>query len=445
LSVATRILLISAEYPPMPGGIGDYTALLAAHLAASGATVAVLTTGSGTVRHDGDVTVYESIPSWDWSSVDAVHGAIRSFRPAIVHLQYQTGMYGMHPAINFLPDRLAWHTPIMRQKALGSRLSSLPYIKNGRLESLLPLRKALQPHTSCGCHFVTTFHDLRHPYLFPKAGPLRAWVTRHLACASNVAIGTNGADVALLRKWRANGVLIPIGSNIPPASARDPQAIRARYGIPAAAPLLTTFGLLNQSKGIETVIDALVALRREGMDAHLLLIGAGAGMNDPTNRATEAAVDRQCVAAGLTAFVHRTGPLPAAAVAETLAASDVCVLPYRDGASPRRGSLLAALTQGIPVITTTPAPAVYDGLPTLRDGEVARCVSAGDARAIAGAVQTILRDDLLAARLRVGAAAYAQRFTWPAIATQTLSLYDTLGVAAPETIKGPVAASGVER
>jgi len=128
-----------------------------------------------------------------------------------------------------------------------------------------------------------------------------------------------------------------------------------------------------------------------------------------------------------------------------LATSDVCVLPYRDGASPRRGSLLAALTQGIPVVTTTPAPAVYDGLPAFRDGEVARWVPVGDARAIAGAVQAILRDDLLAARLRVGAAAYAKRFTWPAIATQTLALYDTLGVMANAAITGPVAASGVER
>lgn len=408
----------------MPGGIGDYTALLAAHLAESGATVAVLTTGNGTVRHDEDVTVYERTPSWGWCSVNTVHGVMRFFRPDIVHLQYQTGMYGMHPAINFLPDRLAWHTPIVRPRTP---------------------RKAFHLHTSCDYHFVTTFHDLRHPYLFPKAGPLRAWVTRHLACASSVAIGTNGADVALLRKWRANGTLIPIGSNIPPASVRDPQAIRARYGIPANAPLLTTFGLLNQSKGVETVIDTLAMLRREEMNAHLLLIGAGAGLSDPTNRATEATVDRQCAAGGLTAFVHRTGPLPAAAVAEALAASDVCVLPYRDGASPRRGSLLAALTQGIPVVTTTPAPAVYDGLPAFRDGEVARCVPTGDARAIVGAVQAILRDDLLAARLRAGAAAYAERFTWPAIATQMLALYDTLGVMAAEAITGPVVASGVER
>jgi glycosyltransferase involved in cell wall biosynthesis len=292
---------------------------------------------------------------------------------------------------------------------------------------------------------VTTFHDLRHPYLFPKAGLLRACVTRHLARVSDAAIGTNGADVAVLRKWGANSALIPIGSNIPPAAMRDARAIRARYGLPADAVLLTTFGLLNQSKGIETVIDALALLRGGGMDAYLLLIGAGAGANDPTNRATETAIDARCDAAGLSAFVRKTGRLPAAAIAAALAASDVCVLPYRDGASPRRGSLLAALAQGVPVITTTPAPGAYEGLPAVRDGEVVRYVPPCDARAVAEAVRAIRRDDALAARLRAGAAAYATQFAWSAIVAQTLALYDTLGVTASEGAVVPVVASGVKR
>jgi len=406
--MAMRVLFISAEYPPMPGGIGDYTALLAAHLAEYGATVAVLTTGNGDVWMDGDVTIYAKASSWGWSAVDAVHGVIRSFRPDIVHLQYQTGMYDMHLAINFLPDRLAWHIPVLH---------------------------LLQKEVGWEYRFVTTFHDLRHPYLFPKAGTLRAYLTRHLADASAVAIGTNGVDVATLTKWRANGVLIPIGSNIPAAANRDPQAIRARYGIPADAVLLTTFGLLNQSKGIETAIDALALLRHGGMDVHLLLIGAGAGVNDPTNRATASAIEAQSEAMGMDAFVHRTGLLPAGAVADVLAASDVCLLPYRDGASPRRGSLLAALAQGVPVVTTTPAPGVYDGLPPFRDGEAAWCVSPGDARAVADAVRAIRDDDGLAARLRAGATAYAAHFAWPTIAAQTLALYDSLGVTATEEVR----------
>lgn len=414
--MATRILLISAEYPPMPGGVGDYTALLAESLTDVGASVAILTSvSSGTTPNDA-VTVFPVVRRWDWSVARLVRDAANEVQPDVLHLQFQTGMYGMHPAINLLPG---W----------------VPFLKRHR-STPEPQRRPW---------FVTTFHDLRPPYLFPKAGPLRGQVMYRLARESDAVIATNGADQQTLQEWNRKTTLIPIGSNIPLASVRDARAIRARYGIPADAPLLTTFGLLNQSKGIETVIDTLAVLRREGMDAHLLLIGAGAGMNDPTNRATEDAIDRQCTAAGSTAFVHRTGPLPAAEVAEALAASDVCLLPYRDGASPRRGSLLAALAQGIPVLTTTPAPAVYDGLPAFRDGEVARCLPAGDARAIAGAVQAILRDDLLAARLRAGAAAYATRFTWPAIATQTLALYDTLGIMATEAITGPVVASGVER
>lgn len=413
-----RVLLISAEYPPTPGGVGDYTALLAAHLAAAGATVSVLTTGNGTVRHDGDVTMYAQARSWSGGIADTARGILRSFRPDIVHLQYQTGMYQMRPSVTFLPDRLDW-------RMLPSFVA--------RREPLWKFR------------FVTTFHDLRDPYLFPKAGPLRTYVTRHLARASDAAIGTNGADVAVLRQWRSNAALIPIGSNIPAASRADAGSVRARYGIPDGATLLTTFGLLNQSKGIDTVIDALGLLKRQGMDARLLLIGAGTGANDPTNRGTQAALDAQIAATGLTGAVTRTGPLPPAEVARALAASDACLLPYRDGASPRRGSLLAALAQGIPVVTTTPATHVYDGLPEPRDGDAALFVPPGDNRALADAARRIMDDAPLAARLRSGAAAYAARFTWPAIAAQTLALYETLGVAIAEGIAVPVAASGETR
>jgi glycosyltransferase involved in cell wall biosynthesis len=398
-----RVLLISAEYPPTPGGVGDYTALLATHLAAAGATVTVLTSGSGGTEQVGAITVLRRVPRWGWAIADIVHGVIRSVRPDVVHLQYQTGMYGMHPAMNFLPDRLSWYVPVLH---------------------------VLRSELSWEFRFIATFHDLRTPYLFPKAGPLRTFVVQHLARVSKVAIATNGADYATLKGWRANVALIPIGSNIPAASGVDTQIVRSQYGIASDAVLLTTFGLLNQSKGIDTVLDALAILQRGGARVHLLLVGAGAGANDPTNRATETALDAQIAANGLTGSVTRTGPLPAGDVARALAASDVCLLPYRDGASPRRGSLLAALTQGVPVITTEPSAHAYDGLPALNDNEDTLFVPSGDRDALANAVLRILNDGSLASRLRLGAAAYAAQFAWPTIADKTLALYGTLGVPA---------------
>jgi polysaccharide biosynthesis protein PslF len=397
-----RVLLISAEYPPAPGGIGDYTALLAGHLAGAGADVSVLTSCSGVISRDGDVTIFPVVRRWDWRVARVVRETVARVRPDVLHLQYQTGMYGMHPAINLLPSRT-------------------PFAIGGAIERHTP-----NPQTRP--RFVTTFHDLRPPYLFPKAGPLRDYVTHRLARASDAVIGTNGADAAKIGQWNRQTTVIPIGSNIPAAPCNDAAHVRARYGIPDGVLLLTTFGLLNHSKGIDTAIDALGVLKRRGTDARLLLIGAGAGANDPANRATEAALHAQCAAAGVVDAVARTGPLPADAIARLLAASDLCLLPYRDGASPRRGSLLAALAQGIPVVTTTPEPHVYDGLPEPCDGAVALFVPTDDGQALADAVQRASNDSALAARLRAGAAAYAAQFAWPAIAARTLAFYASLGV-----------------
>lgn len=401
MSDGPRVLLVSAEYPPIPGGIGDYTALLATHLGAQGASVAVLTGGTNDVRRENDVMVFRTVPQWRWGLPNRVMFAAARTGAEIIHVQYQTGMYGMHPAINILPLDLRWYPPVRRLVRRADRRSPRHTFRT-----------------------VTTFHDLLPPYLFPKAGPLRAGVTRLLARTSNATIATNGADRATLDRWGATSALIPVGSSISAASDRDATAVRARYGIAPDALLLTTFGLLNHSKGFDTLAAALAQLRAGGTMAHLLLVGAGAGASDPTNLATEAALRAQCAAWGVTALVTRTGVLPAADVARALAASDVCLLPYRDGVSPRRTSLLAALAQGVPVVTTEPHAGVYDGLPALADGDAALLVPPDDAGALAAAVRRIIGDATLAARLRDGARAYAARFAWSEIARRHLAVYE---------------------
>lgn len=401
MSAGPRVLLVSPEYPPLPGGIGDYTALLARHLRLHHATVAVLTSGS-----DGDasdacneygVRILRAVPHWGWGLTGRIRNAMRRTGAEVVHIQYQTGMYAMHPAVNLLPWRLSSHAPV-RRRAFPSRVRA-----------------------------VTTFHDLRPPYLFPKAGPLRNGVTRLLARASDAAIVTNGVDAALLRRWGMQPTLVPIGSNIPatmnPAPSPETQRhFREQYGIAPDAVLLTTFGLLNASKGLDTAIDALALVRDGGIAAHLLLVGAGVGANDPTNRATDAALTARIAARGLMPYVTRTGPLTSNAVADALAWGQACLLPYRDGASPRRGSLLAALTQGVPVVTTAPERGAYDGLPPLTEEAVAFALP-NDAMTIAAAVRRILADESYATRLRTGARAYAARFSWDAIARRTLAAY----------------------
>jgi glycosyltransferase involved in cell wall biosynthesis len=99
-------------------------------------------------------------------------------------------------------------------------------------------------------------------------------------------------------------------------------------------------------------------------------------------------------------------------------------VPFDDGASIRRGSLMAGLVQAVPVLSTTPAvPSAYLG-----DGNLA-LVPPRDAEALARRIRRLLDDPGEAGRLAAAAGALADRFTWPAIARATRAVYATTMVA----------------
>jgi glycosyltransferase involved in cell wall biosynthesis len=123
-------------------------------------------------------------------------------------------------------------------------------------------------------------------------------------------------------------------------------------------------------------------------------------------------------------YVHWTDFVGQEEVSAYLTASDVAVLPYRDGASYRRGSLMAVLAHGLPIVTTEPHPSMVSGiLPRLENGRNAVLVPRGDPIALAQGVVRIMNDARLAARLRQGAQAVAAAFTWDSIAQRTLAFY----------------------
>jgi len=109
--------------------------------------------------------------------------------------------------------------------------------------------------------------------------------------------------------------------------------------------------------GVDVLVKAVARLVANGLDLHLLLIGDALGTTDPTNAAALADLRRAVDVLGLQARVHWTGHCQPAEVAGWLRCLDVAVLPFADGASPRRTSILAAWANGVPVLTTTPASA----------------------------------------------------------------------------------------
>jgi len=122
-----------------------------------------------------------------------------------------------------------------------------------------------------------------------------------------------------------------------------------------------------------------------------------------------------------------TGYTAPAEVSANLLAADIGVLPYRDGASFRRGSFMALLTHGLPIVTTVPRVPI----PELIDGENIWLVSPASPPALAEAIAALAADEARRRRLGAGARALARRFDWTGIARDTLALFADLNYQPP--------------
>lgn len=388
-----HILFVTGEYPPQAGGVGAYTAELGRALRAQQLQISVLTSqASGLPSQPGpaaEIAVYPLVPRWDWRIWRTVADLATHLAVDWVHIQYQTAAFAMHPAINLAPWWWQRASAIRRPR---------------------PFKIAW------------TYHDLLVPYLFPKAGArLRRWITERPALTSDQVIVTNEGDYVQLAGRVANLAQIPIGSNIagrvltPEARTRHRQ--KRGYGV--GDLVIGYFGFLNRSKGGITLVHTLHQLMQAGYNVYLLMIGERVGASDPTNFAYLQEIETLITTLGLTSRVQWTGQQADADVSADLAGCDLLLMPYLDGASLRRGTLMAGLAHGCALVTTTPqAP-----LPELVDGRDLLYVPVEDAVAAAQAVGRLADDANLLASIRIHARERSQLFTWPSIATQHYNLY----------------------
>ena len=331
----------------------------------------------------GYATLSPTIRHWRWAANrQIVDWAIR-FELDVVNIQYQAAAYDMViPAINFAPNRL----------------------KN-------VVKTAV------------TFHDLRTPYLFPKAGALRSQVVQRMAKQAAGVLTTNPSDYQKIKELGCLSVVeIPIGSNIAPYQPNhmEIEDVRSELGVEKGKLLLGYFGFLNKTKGAESLLTALAK-----MDDchHVVFIGGQLGASDSSNNATYlSGMQHLSKKLGIENRVHWTGHLSENRVSTYMNAADMMVMPYRDGASLRRGTMMAVLAHGRPLISTWPVGPT----PFLEHGENIWFVPIDDPEAIITAVSTIQENQAIRDRLAAGAAKVAQNFTWDRIAERTVDFFETL-------------------
>ena len=310
-----RWSILSGEYTPQPGGVSDYTRLVAVGLAAAG----------------DEVVVY------------APPGGVGSPAPSpgvcVRRLPDRFGLRGLGWLDRELardpPDRiLVQYVP----HAFGFRAMNLPFAfwVAMRARRLAPV--------------WVMFHEVASPLVRrPMRHNLLAIVNRFMArtlarAADRLLVSIPAWSSLLLQICpRARpGEWLPVPCNV--ATAADPTAVaaaRARHTSIALAPLVGHFGTFRRSI-TDLLGPAVVGLLESKPQAEVLFIG---------RESERYLVEMIAAYPELAQRMAATGELSPAAVAAHLQACDVLLQPYADGVSSRRGSVMAGLANRLPVVT----------------------------------------------------------------------------------------------
>lgn len=361
--------IISPEFPPDCGGVGDYTAQLAAALApAMRAPV--------TVWVPGRVQVFEEPPGVTVESLPDRFGR-GSMTRLTAHLDAQA------PGATLLVE----------------------YVPNvfGRSRANLAFCAWLEGRRQAGDDVRVMFHE---PYLYfgwrpdhaAMALAQRAMAAMLLRAAARVYVSTSTWRRYLAPFGRSahDAVELPIPSSIPRIET-PAEVASLRQSLGAPAEVVGHFGTYGDH--IAPLLRAsLVSILTDRPSTIALCLGSG---GDRFTSELARAEPR------FAARLHAPGRLAASAVSIHLQACDLLLQPYPDGITTRRTSAMAGLANGIAVLST-------DGQltePAWRETHAARLAPAGDPPAFTLAACELLDDcSARAALAERGRSVYGARF-----------------------------------
>jgi len=350
-----RVLLLSSLWPPnILGGAELHAAALADRLADAGHDVGVVTYGSPGARVVAQVPAtpyplheFASQPGtkravmhlrdvWNPATARILDGAIRTFRPDVVHSHTVQGMSAVALA---RPGRLG-----------------VPHVHTLHDYWLLCQRTAMvrRDGTACdtpcrGCAAITT---IRERQVRPHAPDLMLAVSRAVAAEHDRV------------PWAAGRTRV-LHNPVEPPPARRPQR-----SVSGAGPVFGYLGQLAPHKGVTTLLDAF---GRAGLPHARLLVGGRGPLAEEV--------------AGRGGGVEALGWLDGAAKEQVLADIDCLVVPseWRD---PAPIVLNEARARGIPVIGTR-----VGGIPELIAPESEPLlVPARDVEALAASLRAFAAD-----------------------------------------------------
>jgi glycosyltransferase involved in cell wall biosynthesis len=263
---------------------------------------------------------------------------------------------------------------------------------------------------------VFTHHTLYDKYAhyvpLPRAAVARAAVTWSVRFANTADLVVAPSEF-LAERLRIQGVrrpvaVVPTGIDLETFQPGDRQAARTAVGIGGAERLLLYVGRLDREKNLGLLLDVLASLS----DPSVRLVLVGRGTQEGELRAA-------VTARGLGRRVLFRGGMSRGTLAPYYQAADVFV--FASTTETQGLAVLEAMASGLPVVAVRAGgveEAVADGVSGLLVPE--------DAPAFGNAVQQLLADPGLAAKLATGGREAATRFAAPALARRMADLYRRL-------------------
>jgi hypothetical protein len=358
--------ILTGEYPPDCGGVGDYTRLVARGLAAAGDSVTVWApSATASLPVDGGVTVRRLPDRYGLRSLGVLSRELDAAASPRVLVQY-------------VPHAFGW------------KGGNLPFCL------WLWLTRDRSPWVM--------FHEVAYPFEAGDRLGRRALATVNRMMAHLVSRAAHRAFVSI-PAWRRDveslavaGTSIewlPVPTTVPvigdPVAA---AAVRSRYSM--GRLMVGCFGTFGAQ--IRAHLHECLPLLGNQSDCSILLIGRHSDA-----MAGELASRHPHLATRL----HATGALTAEEVSVHIHACDVMLQPYPDGVSTRRTSAMAALAHDRALVTTTGA--LTEAFWAL--DHAALLVPAADSAALAASVAALLADPMRRAQLGARAAElYRSRF-----------------------------------
>lgn len=184
------------------------------------------------------------------------------------------------------------------------------------------------------------------------------------------------------------------------------EAVRAALGLAPDARLIGSVGRLEPVKGHRFLLDALRDLAPRFPDLHLALVGDGELLPELRAQAGRSGLADRVLFLGWRNDVPRLLP-----------AFHLFVLPSENEGMGR--ALVEAMAAGLPIVASRAG-----GVPeVLGEGEAGLLVEAANAPALAQAIETLLRDRALGARLGEAARKRAHRYSVATMLREIEALY----------------------